>query len=232
MTEETTAKEKAGGEAEAEAPSRIAGGCVAVVLAGVAVLALKAIVTVAPYVAYSVAGVLACLAWQKGRAWLGSRRASDADEAEERPAPDVGEALRRLVGDDNGVLLTRLRDDQKLPDTKVVKQLLDEAGIKWKAVRTSQGNGPGVHKSDIPSAPSPVVTDTHGGGCCCRPGDNNNTDNGRGEGAGEGIRVQAIGEGGRLVSASPHLEDLVDRFFAEAARNRPTALGKGDVNDS
>ncbi|MFM9675791.1 hypothetical protein [Streptomyces brasiliscabiei] len=191
-------EEKAGGEAEEEAPSRIAGGCVAVVLTGVAVLALKAVVTVAPYVAYVVVGVLACLAWQKGRAWLGSRRASDAEEAEEAPAPDISEALRRLVGDDNGVLLTRLRDDQKLPDTKVVKQLLDEAGIKWKAVRTSLGNGPGVHKGDIPVAASPVVADAHGGGCCCRSDDNGNTDNG-GEGDPEkGIRVDRTDDGLRI----------------------------------
>ena len=180
-------EETAGGEAVP--PSRFAGGCVLVLLAAVAVLVLKAVVTAAPYVAYFVVGILCTIGWQKAWARWGKRGSSDAEAEPETAKPDVGEALRRLVGADNGVLLTRLRDDLKLPDTKAVKQLLDEAGIKWKAVRTSQGNGPGVHKSDIPTDSSPVVVDAHGGGCCCRSGDNGNTDNG-GEGAPEkGIRV-------------------------------------------
>ncbi|MFI0530298.1 hypothetical protein ACH3XX_09640 [Streptomyces scabiei] len=192
--------EETGGEAEE--PSRIAGGCVLVLLAGLGVLVLKAVVTAAPYIAYFVVGILCTIGWQKAWARWGKRGSSDAEGVPEAAKPDVGEALRRLVGDDNGVLLTRLRDDLKLSDTKAVKQLLDEAGIKWKAVRTSQGNGPGVHKNDIPVAPSPVVADAHGGGCCCRSGDNGNTDNG-GEGDPEkGIRVERTDDGFRVFDLS------------------------------
>ncbi|MEH0428826.1 hypothetical protein QBB34_21325 [Streptomyces stelliscabiei] len=191
MSDETTA----GGEDGP--PSRVAGGCVVVVLATVAVLVLKAVVTAAPYVAYTVVGILCTLGWQKARARWG-KRGDSAEGEPETARPDVGDALRRLVGDDNGVLLTRLRDDLKLPDTKVVKQLLDEAGIPWKAGRTREGNGPSVRREHIPPAASPVVVDAHGGGCCCRSDDNGNTDNG-GEGVPEkGIRVDRTDDGLRI----------------------------------
>lgn len=192
------ADEETGGEAEGS--SRIAGGCVVVILTGLGVLVLKAVVTAAPYVAYFVVGILCTVGWQKARERLGRRRRSEDEEAEaeETPAPDVGGALRRLVGDDNGVLLTRLRDDLKLPDTKAVKHLLDEASIPWKAVRTSQGNGPGVHKTSIPAAPSPTA-DSHGDGCCCRSGDNANSDNAEESTPEEGLHVEAIGQAGTVT---------------------------------
>ncbi|WP_171110584.1 MULTISPECIES: hypothetical protein [unclassified Streptomyces] len=191
MSTEATAEETTGGEAGPQEPSRLAGGCVVVVLVGVLVLVLKVTVSVAPYVAYFVAGILVTIVWQKGRAWLGGRRDGGEEQPEEESAPDVGEALRRLVGDDNGVLLTHLRDDLKLPDTKAVKQLLDEAGITWKAVRTSRGNGPGVHVKDIPAAPSPAA-DPCGDGCCCRSDDNDNSDNAEPPQPREGSRVRRI----------------------------------------
>lgn len=182
--------EAASGEqpTEAEAPDERAEKAARVVLTVVAGLALWGVVAAFPYVAYIVVGILGTVGWQKVRARWG-KRGGDAEGEQETARPDVGEALRRLVGDDNGVLLTRLRDDLKLPDTKVVKQLLDEAGIKWKAVRTSQGNGPGVHKGDIPADPSPVVVGAHGGGCCCRSDDNSNTDNSEDGAPEKGIRV-------------------------------------------
>ncbi|WP_326728992.1 hypothetical protein [Streptomyces phaeochromogenes] len=192
-------------------------------LAGVLLLAMWGIVAAVPQTAYVVVGILLCLGWQKGRARLG-RRDDDTEEEPEAAPPDVGEALRRLVGDDNGVLLTRLRDDLKLRDTKVVKALLDEAGITWKAVRAAGRNGPGVHVKDIPPAPSPAA-DTHGGGCCCRSGDNANSDN-TPEGDGQkGTRVEPIGDGGRLVT------EFVDRFFnAAASRQGTPADAPGEVN--
>lgn len=208
----------AGGEGEQ--PGRIAGLVVTVILVGVAVLVMKAIVTVAPYVAYFVAGILVTLGVQKARARWGQRGDRAEAEQQEAATPDVGAALRRLVGDDNGVLLTRLQRDLKLPNTKVVKALLEDAGIEWKAgVRTAHGNGPGVHKTAIPPAPSPAEH-SHGEGCCCRSGANANANSGDGEGHGEGIRVEAIGDGGYLAPARADLQDLVDRFLAEAEKRR------------
>ncbi|WP_405554311.1 hypothetical protein [Streptomyces sp. NBC_01171] len=155
----------------------------------VALVIVWRLVVVFPYVAYVIVGVLVCLGWQRAGGWLARRRTPAAEEEQAAEQPDVGAALRRLVGDDNGVLLTRLRDDLKLPDTKVVKRLLDDAGVSWKAVRTPRGNGPGVHVKDIPAAPSPASADAHGDGCCCRSGDNANSDNADGEGPREGVRV-------------------------------------------
>ncbi|MER7967769.1 hypothetical protein ABTX35_01930 [Streptomyces sp. NPDC096080] len=183
----------------AEQPGRAAGYVALLVLAGIALLAIKVVVTVAPYTAYFAVGVLSCLAWQRGRRWITDRRSSKDEQAPEVPAPDAGAALRRLVGDDNGVLLTRLRDELKLPDTKALKALLDADGIAWKAVRTKEGNGPGVHKANIPAALSPAPADSHEDGCCCRSGDNGNGDNSAGEGAQEGLRVVPIGIPGAVI---------------------------------
>jgi hypothetical protein len=158
------------------------------------------IVAAFPWLAYVIVGVLGTLGWQKARSWRARRRGDDAeDESEDEEGWDVGEALRRLVGDDRGVLLTRLRDDLKVADTKVVKQLLDAEGITWKAVRTARGNGPGVHVQDIPAAPSPDTGGAHGGGCCCRSGDNNNGDNSDQEEPEEGLRVVPIGTDGKII---------------------------------
>lgn len=127
-----------------------------------------------PEVAYIVVGILGTIGWQKATAWREGRHGAEERE-EEAEQPDVGEALRRLVGDENGVLLTVLRDDLKLPDTKAVKQLLEETGVRWRAgVRTGAGNGPAVHQDDIPPAPSPA-DDCHGDRCCCRSDANTNT---------------------------------------------------------
>ena len=167
----------------------------AVALSVLGLVATWRVVTVAPEVAYVAVGALGHLGWQKFQARRAGSGPAEVDGTDEVEAPDIAEALRRLVGDDNGVLLTRLRDDLKLPDTKVVKTLLDEAGIQWKAVRTKGGNGPGVHKNDIPTvAPSPVA-DGHGNGCCCRSDDNNNGDNARNDTLGEGIRVERTDSG-------------------------------------
>lgn len=189
--------------------------------------ALAGVVVAFPYVAYFMTGILACLAWQKVRARLGKRRDDDAERDQEAAPPDVGEALRRLVGDDKGVLLTVLRDDLKLPSTKAVKALLKAAGIPWKAVRTREGNGPAVHRDAVPPAPSPAAADSHGDGCCCRSGNNANANNsGEGEGK-EGLRVERTDTGFTVY-------DLVDRFFAEAARNHPPGspgTTRGEVSD-
>ncbi|MGW4728878.1 hypothetical protein ACWEQC_06805 [Streptomyces shenzhenensis] len=189
----TTEQQEAAEAAEPDAgepgePGQMSERTARAILTAVALLVMWAIVAVVPYTAYVAVGVLGTLIWQRTRArW--ARRGAD-EETDQAPAPDVTAALRRLVGDDKGVLLTALRDDLKLPDTKVVKQLLDAAGIPWKAVRTREGNGPAVHRDAIPpAAPSPIAN-AHGSGCCCRSDDNDNTNN-SGEGTPrEGIRVE------------------------------------------
>ncbi|MEU0199151.1 MULTISPECIES: hypothetical protein [unclassified Streptomyces] len=185
---------------EAAEPGERAEQAARLVLTLVAGLVLWGVLVAFPYLAYVVVGVLGTVGWQKGQAWLRARRSSEGEQPEEAPSPDVGEALRRLVGDDNGVLLTRLRDDLKVPDTKVVKRLLDAEGVPWKAVRTSAGNGPGVHKADIPPTPSPAV-DAHDAGCCCRSGDNANTNNASPADGQKRLRVERIGAEGRIVYA-------------------------------
>lgn len=161
------------------------------ILLAVLLLAMWGIVAVLPETAYVVVGVLGTIGVQRFQAWRAGRR---EETAEEEPGPDVATALRRLLGDDKGVLLTRLRDDLKAPDTKFVKALLAAEGIPWKAVRTREGNGPAVHRDDIPSPPPPAD-----GGCCCRSDDNANTNNAAGEGPGEGLRVEHIGQSAYIV---------------------------------
>lgn len=166
------------------------------ILALVALLAVWGIVAAFPDLAYIVVGILLTRGWDKARAWRAARQTAPAAEDEQ---PDVGAALRRLIGDDKGVLLTVLRDDLNLPDTKAVKALLEAEDIPWKPSRTQKGNGPAVRKEAIPAAPSAAVADSHGEGCCCRPGDNGNTNNDEPPGAGEGLRVERIGVSGKIV---------------------------------
>jgi hypothetical protein len=178
------------------------------VLLVVLLLAMWGIVAALPESAYVVIGVLATLGVQRVQAWRAGRREKSADD--EEPGPDVTAALHRLVGDDRGVLLTRLRDDLGAADTKTVRALLDEAGVRVRAgVRTRAGNGPGVHADDIP-APPPTSED----GCCCRSDANANANNGHGGEPGEGLRVERIGQSARIW-----------RDPAEPARHH-TARGK------
>ncbi|MFE0765406.1 hypothetical protein [Streptomyces smyrnaeus] len=73
------------------------------------------------------------------------------------PSPDdVIRALHQLVGEGRGVLLTTLRQHLSLPDTRAVRRVLGECSITIRAgVRTTAGNGPGVHRDDVPPLPSP-----------------------------------------------------------------------------
>lgn len=83
----------------------------------------------------------------------------DAPDAEEGPDPqDVTDLVRDLVGDGRGILLTALRQPLHAPDTRTVRELLTAAGIPIRpGVRTAAGNGPGVHRDDLP-APLPPPT--------------------------------------------------------------------------
>lgn len=198
MSAEDTQPEEQPAEEAAE-PGERAERTARLVLTLVAGLALWGVLAAFPYVAYVVVGIMGTLGWQRARAWLRGRRSSEGEKPEETPAPDVGEALRRLVGDDKGVLLTILRDDLKLPDTKAVKALLKAEGIPWKAGRTREGNGPSVRRDAIPPAPSPPAAESHGEGCCCRSGANANSNNAREDEPREGFRVVPIGTDGRIV---------------------------------
>ncbi|MFD6550373.1 hypothetical protein [Streptomyces sp. NPDC058398] len=209
---EPTDPAEAGGESE-EPSGR--GPVIAFFVLGI--VAAWRVVAAFPEVAYVVVGILGTVGWQKFTAWREGRHGAEDDD-QEREQPDVGEALRRLVGDDKDVLLTVLRDDLALPDTKAVKALRDDASIPWKASRTREGNGPAVRAEAIPPAPSPVAN-SHGDGCCCRSGDNSNGNNGPAGARGEGLRVEPIGDSGTLV-----------RRPAADADHRP-GCRHGEVND-
>jgi hypothetical protein len=157
------------------------------VLLVVGLLAGWGIIAAFPYMAYFVAGILACRGWQQARGWLARRRKDN--EPPEADQVDVTEALLSLAGDDRGsVLLTALRDELKLPDTKTVKQLLDEARIPWRAgVRTRAGNGPGVHREDLPPLPSPAPSGGVGAGEDANANANN------------APKVEALGLAGKVV---------------------------------
>lgn len=182
-------------EPAAEQPdtNRLAGGCVLVVLAAAA----GGVVHQVPETGYFVAGLITTATIRKARGWAAGRR-TDAEEPQPEPADelDVAEALRRLVGDDRGVLLTRLRDDLGLPDTRTVRNLLDAADIPIRAgVRTSAGNGPGVHRDDVPPLESP-----HQPRCLCRSDANTNTNNEPEPDPEKGLRVAPIGQAGAVVT--------------------------------
>lgn len=182
-------------------PDQMSERAARIVLFAVAMLALWGAVAALPELAYVVVGILLTLAWQRVTAWLDRRRTEqdDEDQEPEDDAPDVTAALQRLVGDNRGVLLTTLRDDLNVADTKTVKALLDEAGIRHRAgVRTSRGNGPGVHADDIPATP-PDHDGAHGDGCCCRSEPTPTPTTSPEEERGKGVRIEPNGIGGKIV---------------------------------
>ncbi|MFF4834084.1 hypothetical protein [Streptomyces sp. NPDC001315] len=80
------------------------------------------------------------------------------DEPSEPDPQDVADLVRDLIGDDRGVLLTALRAPFHAADTRAVRELLAGASIAVRpGVRTAAGNGPGVHRDDLPAAPPPPV---------------------------------------------------------------------------
>lgn len=90
--------------------------------------------------------------------------AEDADAlVEEGPAEadpaDVADVVRDVIGTGRGALLTGLRGPLGAADTRAVRECLDAAGIPVRpGVRTAGGNGPGVHRDDVP-APRPAPAD-------------------------------------------------------------------------
>jgi hypothetical protein len=162
---------------ESEGSSRVAGGCVIALGIGAALGVVYAYPDVGTYAA----GLVTAAGVRKARGWVVKRR-QDAPEGTESGAEpvDIVAHLQALGEGGNGVLLTALKDAADLPDTKAVRALLDEAGIRVRAgVRTPAGNGPGVHADDIPT-PSPTTSSPSQGGCLCSSeAANANTNNGR-----------------------------------------------------
>lgn len=189
-----TAEEAPADTEEQHPTSRAAMGCLAVIGASFA----GTVVVVVPETAYFTAGLMAAATVRKVRTWAVGRRPG-AEESQPEPVEDeldVGEALRRLVGDDRGVLLTRLRDGLGLPDTRTVRNLLDASGIPVRSgVRTSAGNGPGVHRDDIPP-----TEDAPSERCLRRSDANTNANNDDGEGPEKGLRVAPIGQAGSVIT--------------------------------
>lgn len=104
----------------------------------------------------------AVVAWCVAAWWVTPPAIAEPDEEDDEPASpdpqDVADLVRDLIGDDRGVLLTALRQPLHAADTRAVKELLASASISVRlGVRTRAGNGPGVHRDDLPAvAPPPA----------------------------------------------------------------------------
>lgn len=146
------ALEEAAGES-----SRAAGVLVAVVMAGVAVLMLKVVVTAAPYAAWFAAGILAALAYQKARQRWFTRTTSTEAERDEPGKQrlvtddDVVTALHHLAAPN--VFLSALAAELDLSKEEA-RTVLEELGVPVRrAVRIGNTTGVGVHKGDLPPLP-------------------------------------------------------------------------------
>lgn len=101
----------------------------------------------------------------------------DAEPDAEPDPEDLIDLVRDLIGDDRGILLTALCTPLHAPSTRVVRERLAAAGIPVSAgVRTPAGNGPGVHRKDLP-APSPLPDPLPHNGVAAGEAANANTDN-------------------------------------------------------
>jgi hypothetical protein len=152
---------------EVEGPGESAGmseRTAKLILAFVALAALAAVVIVFPYVAYFVAGIMACRGWQKTRGWIGRRKGSGdetAPPAGEVTAEDVVETLHEVANPN--VFLADFAAAFDL-DTGAARALLEGHEIRVRrAVRNGESTGVGVHKDDLPPLPRPVQETPVGG---------------------------------------------------------------------
>ncbi|MEU2510187.1 hypothetical protein ABZ621_36615 [Streptomyces sp. NPDC007863] len=165
---------------ESEGSSRAAGGCVV----AIGISGLLGACYAYPDLGTFVAGSVATVAVGKARGWVAKRQTHKGeqvvDEADVDEPVDIVTVLQELSEGGNGVLLTALRKAANLPDTKTVRALLTDAGIRVRAgVRTPAGNGPGVHADDVPP-PSPTTSDPSPSRCLCSSeATNANTNNDR-----------------------------------------------------
>lgn len=181
--------------AEEQGSGRVAGGCVLAVGCGIAGCVAYAV----PEVAYFVTGLLATAGYRKAHAWVAARRADDGEQGDEAEPVDIVTALQQLADGGAHVRLTQLQEAVGVPDTKAVRALLDEAGIRVRSgVRAAGRNGPGVHHDDVPPRPG-AGSGTPSGGCLCSSAANTNADNGPSRDPGEGLRVEPIGHSGSVV---------------------------------
>ncbi|NNJ04162.1 hypothetical protein HHX38_08445 [Streptomyces sp. PKU-MA01144] len=190
-----SADEAAEQPAGEEQGSRLAGGCVAVALVGGS---LYVVVQAVPESAYVLIGCAGTIGVQRARAW-NARRREPASEGEQSEPVDILATLRTLADGGEHVRLTQLQKAAGLPNTKVVRALLAEAGVRVRiGVRAGGKNGPGVHHKDIPPLPSPESA-APSGRCLCSSGANANTNNASEEGPREGLRVEPIGQAGARI---------------------------------
>ena len=108
----------------------------------------------APHIAqFAIPGVV--IAWCLAAWWTAPAGPGEEPTSDEPDPQDVADLVRDLIGDDRGILLTTLRAPLQAADTRAVRELLHTAGIRVRpGVRAAAGNGPGVHRDDLP-APSP-----------------------------------------------------------------------------
>jgi hypothetical protein len=195
---------------EAEAPGESDGmneRTAKLILAFVALAGLAAIVIVFPYVAYFVAGIMACRGWQKARGWIEQRR-SDEDEAGQTEAGEtvagaaetwrvptfheLCESLAR-VGTPHAHIAVLAHDLGTTPER--VREALDACGVQVEAVRMQgRGSSTGV-KGDALPTPRPTLGGVVGAGQHA----NNDNNNSPGADPEKGLRVERIGQAGAIV---------------------------------
>jgi hypothetical protein len=101
----------------------------------------------------------------------------DATEPHDPDPQDVIDLVRDLIGDDRGILLTALRAPLHAPSTRAVRERLAAADVPVRGgVRAPGGNGPGVHRDDLP-APAPLPDPTPVDGVAAGHDANTNTNN-------------------------------------------------------
>jgi hypothetical protein len=130
----------------------------------------------APHIArFAVPGAI--VAWCAA-AWYMAPDDDQTDEPDSEPdVQDVTDLVRDLIGDDTGILLTALCKPLHAADTRAVRGLLAGAGIPVRpGVRTAGGNGPGVHRKDVPP-PSPPPAEAPVGDVAAGEDANANTNN-------------------------------------------------------
>ncbi|MFD5509128.1 hypothetical protein ACFWIB_15305 [Streptomyces sp. NPDC127051] len=180
-------------EDEQQGIDRVAGGCVL----AFGLVAGGGVAVAYPNAAYFVTGLLAASAVRRGRALVSRfRRPGDEPEAD---AVDIVGVLRGLAEGGQNVRLTQLADAAKLPSTKAVRALLDEASIPVRSgVRAAGKNGPGVHHNDVPPL-SAAGGGAPSGGCLCSSAANANANNAAPPTPRKGLRVEPIGQAGAVV---------------------------------
>ncbi|MGP3684137.1 hypothetical protein ACTVZO_05385 [Streptomyces sp. IBSNAI002] len=183
-----TAEEEPGG-------NRVAGGCVL----AVGLAAAGTVAYAIPESAYFVAGLLATQAVRRGRTLAARFQWPDAEPDADAEPVDIVSTLQRLAEGGQHVRLTQLAEAAGLPDTKAVRALLNEAGIRIRdGVRAAGKNGPGVHHEDVPPLPG-AGDGAPSGGCLCSSAANTNANNDASADGREGLHVEPIGHSGSVV---------------------------------